>query len=394
MDLISNPYTPGAGAQPAALVGRGRELEAFDAIIQRAEQHLRSRGLVLSGLRGVGKTVLLNELHGQAQRAGWLAVKIEAQRDDAGTRDVRYTLARELTAAARTVKSRSTVVTQSLAGALATITSFGFKIGGVGIDLGVDRREGRADSGDLEIDLRELVEDVADAMSHEGKGFVLFIDELQDLDRVILGPLLSVEHASMQDGRPFYVIGAGLPSVRSILPDIRSYAERQFEYRTIDRLSLDDAAKALREPAAQRGVSFQDEAVRLLLEAADGYPYFLQVFGSAAWLSAPGPYEVTAADASAAVVYGTQDLDEGFFPSRWDRATKAERRYMSAMAIDDDRPTAVSDIATRLGKALTGTSPARDKLIAKGLVYAPERGRVAFTVPHMAAYINRLTDRD
>jgi hypothetical protein len=369
MDRISNPYTPGAGAQPAALVGRDHETEAFDAILARAANGLRSRGLVLHGLRGVGKTVLLNDLHSRAQRAGWLAVKIEAQSDDAGRRDVHYTLARELAVAGRAIQSRSQVVTQSLRGALATIAAFGVQAGGVGVELGVAPKRGRADSGDLEVDLRELVEDVAAAMAEQGKGLALFIDELQDLDRGILGPLLSVEHAAMQDGRPFYVIGAGLPSVQTVLTP--------------------HDAQALQGPAAAHGVGYQPAALDLLLAAADGYPYFLQVFGSAAWLTAPGPFEITGQDAEIAIVSGTRDLDGGFFSSRWNRATKAQRRFMRAMADDRDLPSSTLDVAARMGVRRGSTSPARGELISKGLVYMPERGMVAFTVPHMAAYISR-----
>ena len=392
MDRISNPYTPGAGAQPAALVGRDHETEAFDAILARAANGLRSRGLVLHGLRGVGKTVLLNDLYSRAQRAGWLAVKIEAQSDDAGRRDARYTLARELAVAGRAIQSRSQVVTQSLRGALATIAAFGVQAGGVGVELGVAPRRGRADSGDLEVDLRELGEDVAAAMAEQGKGLALFIDELQDLDRGILGPLLSVEHAAMQDGRPFYVIGAGLPSVQTVLPESRSYAERQFEYRSIDRLLAPYDAQALQGPAAVHGVGYQPAALDLLLAAADGYPYFLQVFGSAAWLTAPGPFEITGQDAEIAIVSGTSDLDAGFFSSRWNRATKAQRRFMRAMADDRDLPSTTLDVAARMGVKRGSTSPARAELISKGLVYMPERGTVAFTVPHMAGYISRLPE--
>lgn len=389
MDPALNPYSPGSGRRPPELVGRIGELEAFDTIVARARQRLGSRGIVMTGLRGVGKTVLLNEMYNHADRMGWFAVRLEARADAQGGLNVRRRLARELVAAARSLSPRSR--SERMKAALGTISAFNAKVGATGIDLGVQITPGRADSGDAEVDIGELVEDVALALLEENRTFGIFIDEMQDLDPATLGALIAAQHAAGQRDWPFYIIGAGLPNLPRVLTEARSYAERLFDYRRIGQLPHTDAARALSEPATRYGVTFTTEALEILVTAADGYPYFLQEYGQAIWNLAPEK-TFTPADAQAAVTYGLEHLDQAFFLSRWERATPAERRLLAAMAQDQGTPSQTGDIAGRLGLRITSLGPYRANLINKGLIYSPEHGQIAYTVPAMADYVNRHRD--
>lgn len=389
MDAALNPYSPGSGRRPPELVGRMGELEAFDTVRARVANGLGDRGIVLTGLRGVGKTVLLNEMHGQADKFNWLTVRLEARRDAAGAQAVRRVLARELVVTAR--KFARSKLSERMRHALGTISSFNAKVSATGLSLGVELSRGRADSGDVEVDLLELVEDVSLALGEKRRAFGVFIDEMQDLDIDTLGALLSAQHIANQRGWPFYVVGAGLPNLPHVLAEARSYAERLFNYRPIGQLSREEAMQALRDPAVRLGARFTHGALDVLLDAARGYPYFIQEYGQAAWNLALGP-QIERDDALAAVQFGTEQLDAGFFRSRWDRATPAERRMLYAMAQDTEGPSSTSLVAKRMGIPTSSLGPYRRNLIAKGLVYPPEHGQIAFTVPGMGGYVERCQE--
>jgi hypothetical protein len=384
-----NPYSPGSGRRPPELVGRIGELEAFDTLRARVTNGLSDRGVVLTGLRGVGKTVLLNEMHRMADSFEWLTVRIEARRDEAGAKAVRRALARELVVSARRLARTS--LTTRMREALGTISSFNAKVGATGIELGVELSKGRADSGDAEVDLLELVEDVSTALGERRRAFGVFVDEMQDLDAETMGALIAAQHAANQRDWPFYIIAAGLPNLPRVLTETRSYAERLFNYRQIGKFSREDAAQALREPAERLGAEYAPNALEILLDAAGGYPYFIQEYGQAAWNLSTDRL-VTDADATAAVQYGTEQLDAGFFRSRWQRATRSERRMLHAMAADGEGPSPTSLVAQRMGIQPSSLGPYRAALITKGLVYAPEHGQIAFTVPGMAGYVDRHHD--
>ncbi len=386
MNSDLNPYAPGSGLRPKALEGRDQELESLDTIVARTRNGLHNRAIVLSGLRGVGKTVLLNAFRARAEQMDWITVAVEGRATDSGRDSVRAKLARELVVAARA--SKVARKDKKIATALGSISSFSASLGMSGVSVGVSRNVGRADSGVLEIDLEEMVADVATALRDKGLGFAFFIDEMQDLDEELLVALLAAQHAAGQNDWPFYVFGAGLPNLPSVLSEARSYAERLFEYRQIGPLSREAAAAALAKPALSMGARFEPDALARLVAAADGYPYFLQEYGKAMWDVAPAPL-FTLDDAEAAVIVGTAQLDQGFFPARWDRATPGERDYLRAMAADVENGTRSSTVAARLGRELSNLSPTRAELIKKGLIYAPEHGRVAYTVPGMAAFIQR-----
>ncbi|GAA1406217.1 hypothetical protein GCM10009614_05500 [Glutamicibacter uratoxydans] len=271
---------------------------------------------------------------------------------------------------------------------LSTVTSFSLSVGIEGLSLGVDRDPSRASSGLLDLDLQDSVEDISLALRHERSALVIFIDEMQELDEELLESLLTVQHYAMQRELPFYIIGTGLPNLPAKLTEARSYAERLFEYRIIGELDDDAARESLTGPAGQMGQSYSSEALEALIKETGNYPYFLQEFGSAMWtVATASPFSVQ--NAQAAVALGRARLDSGFFPARWERATPSERAYMSAMATDGDRESRSADISQRLDKSAQALAPMRASLISKGIIYSPQRGYVAFTVPGMADFIDR-----
>ena len=283
---------------------------------------------------------------------------------------------------------RSKVVGESLKTVLGTVKSFGVTLAGPTLQFDVEAAQGRADSGRVDVDFEELVEDLAPALRKASSAFAIFVDEMQDLDDELLAAMLSAQHRAGQKEWPFYVIGAGLPSLPAYLSANRSYAERLFSYRSIAPLDEEATAEALVTPARERGVHFAADAVRILVDASRGYPYFVQTYGQAAWEIA-SERVVTVADAEDAIVMGNAELDMGFFPARWERATPAEREYLHAMSIGGEQVVGTAEIARRLNTKQTSLSPARQSLIQKGIIFAPDRGIVAFTVPNMAQFVLR-----
>jgi len=279
--------------------------------------------------------------------------------------------------------------------ALASFKAFSLKAdptGALSIGIDIDPARGRADTGTLDLDLEELALDLASAAQERGVGVALFIDELQDLGITDLAAIAQACHEAGQRNAQFYVVGAGLPSLPGLLAEAKSYSERLFDYWRIGTLNLKAARSAVVRPAQAEDAAWEDRAVAVVTKASARYPYFLQEFASAAWDVARGPI-ITEEDALAGVQVGQLNLDRGFFTSRWERATRAERDYMRAMAEDGVRPSQSGEIVRRLGrKGPSSLGPTRANLIHKGLVYAPEHGQVAFTVPGMAAFIRRHPD--
>lgn len=385
MLVATNPFSPGSGRPPPALVGRTGELEAFDALRARVAGGRSDRGIILTGLRGVGKTVLLNKMHRMAEQFNWLTVRIEARREDRDAVSLQRTLARELVTASRALSLR--LRSDRMQYAFGTISSFNARAQGTRVSLNTPINTGRADSGDLEIDLSELVDDVAGALREHGRAFAIFIDEMQDLDPAVTTALLAVQHAAGQRELPFFIVGAGLPNLARVLTDSRSYAERLFNYRSIGKLDVADSTAALVGPAERLGARFDADALETLLAATDGYPYFIQEFGQAVWNISDKT--IHQSDAMAAVQLGTEQLDGGFYRSRWEKATPAERRLLRAMAEDGERGSSTTLLARRMGLQSSSIGPYRASLIAKGLVFSPEHGQLTFTVPGMSGYIER-----
>ena len=274
--------------------------------------------------------------------------------------------------------------------ALAQAFSVGVTAGPVKAEMKLDRHPA---TGDIDLDVEEIVEEICERMKSRASAFGLFIDEMQDLDNDLLGALLAVQHRANQREWPFFLIGAGLPNLPSVLADNRSYAERQFVYSAIGPLAPHDAADALRVPVERHGGRFTTDALDILVAASGGYPYFLQEYGKAVW-SVAGSSVFGADDALLAVDVGRRALDEGFFPSRWNRATERERRYLRAIADTGEEQPRSGVVAAAMGSTTTGISDVRDSAIKKGLVWAPEHGRIAFTVPGMADFIRRQPTPD
>lgn len=397
MDPVRNPYAPGAGQRPPELAGRDTELSAFDVVLERIAHGRPERSLVLTGLRGVGKTVLLNQLRSAAISRGWGTGKIEARPDQSLRRPVSSALHMAL----RELGPRHPDP-ESIAEVLGVLKAFAQRVAPAdakvrdrwspGID--VPPATGRADSGDMEIDLVELLSDAAGVAADIGSGIALFIDEMQDVQPDDVSAICAACHELSQQGAPLIVVGAGLPHLPAVLSASKSYSERLFRYLRIDRLERDAADRALIAPAEREEVEFEQGALDALYDAADGYPYFVQAYGKVTWdVAASSP--ITAADVAMAAPVAEAELAVGFFGSRYDRATPAEREYMHAMAElggPGGAAVATSEVAVSLGRKPASLSPARDSLIKKGLVYSAERGQIAFTVPHFGRYLLRHPD--
>ncbi|NPD04590.1 ATP-binding protein [Nocardioides sp. zg-1308] len=397
MDPIRNPYAPGAGQRPPELAGRDEQLAAFEVVLERVAKGRPERSLVLTGLRGVGKTVLLNALRGAAVRKGWGTGKLEARPGQGLRRPLSSALHQAVRELGRSDED-------SVDHVLGVIKSFAHRDAGTGARLkdqwspGIDAPavRGRADSGDVEIDLVELFTDVGGLAADAGKGVAVFIDEMQDLGAEDVSALCAACHELSQSGLPVIVVGAGLPHLPAVLSASKSYSERLFRYQRIDRLARDAADRALEAPAADEDAAYDPDALAAMYDATGGYPYFIQAYGKAVWDLAPGS-PITAADVAVAAPEAESELAVGFFGSRYERATPGERDYLMAMAdVAADQAAAgeaegdavlSSDVAARLGKKPQSLSPARDSLLKKGLVYSGERGRIAFTVPHFGRYL-------
>ncbi|GAA1934158.1 ATP-binding protein [Nocardioides marmoribigeumensis] len=393
MDPIRNPYAPGAGQRPPELAGRDRELQQFEVTLERVAAGRPERSMVVSGLRGVGKTVLLNALRSQAVKRAWGTGKIEARPDQS----IRLPIAQATHAAVREVAHRHRDPDRvdevaSVLKAFALKTELKDRKGvRWQPPTDVPAARGRADSGDLELDLVELFSDVAELGRDLGVGIGLFVDEMQDIASEELAAICGAVHEISQQGAPLVVVGAGLPHLPVVLSASKSYAERLFRYVSVDRLPREMADRAWLVPAAEEGVAYEPEALDALYELTDGYPYFVQAYGKVTWDVAVGS-PIRPDDVAAASPEAEAELAVGFFGSRYDRATPAERDYMRTMADLGAEPGApdrvtTADIAKSLGRRPQSLSPARDGLIKKGLIYSAERGSVAFTVPHFGQFL-------
>lgn len=388
MDPVLNPFRPGAGRRPPVLAGRERLLEGFDVVIRRIEQTGEGdRSWVINGLRGVGKTVLLNELLSQANQRKWIVAKVEASSGS----PLRNVLAAELAKAMRTATGRHPQG-GALKRALGVFKAFSLQLGLTGVNVGVEVEplKGIADSGRLGEDLTALFEVLGLASQEFNIGTLLLIDELQEASREDLAAINMAVHEIGQAGVPLPVVlvGAGLPSLPAQLADAGSYAERLYAYQPVGLLADEPVETALTEPCRVQGASWDDDALAAALELAQGYPYFVQAIGKHVWDLAPGP-QIHLEDVAEGGRLARDEIDAGLYRSRWERATVAQRRMLRGMAeLGGEGSVEIGELAVHLGKSRTSDlSVARGELIKKGLVYAPERGLVAFTVPGMAEFV-------
>lgn len=379
MDPIKNPFSPGAGSPPPELVGRDPILEQARILLGRVKQKKSEKSMLLTGLRGVGKTVLLNEIERMAKSDGYRTISIEAHEGKAlgpliapYLRSLLYDLDR-MAGTGDKVK-RGLAVLRSFIGGL------NFTVGEVSIGLDIDPERGAADSGDLEIDLPNLFVAIGEAAEDRHCAVAIFIDEIQYFSHKEIGALIMAMHKIQQRQLPLILLGAGLPILPGLAGESKSYAERLFSFPNIGALSREDTAKALQEPAQEAGVAFEAIALDEVFHLTKGYPYFLQEWGYVAWnLATTSPITLQVVrDAREKVI---PRLDENFFRVRFDRLTPSEKNFLRAIAELGPGAHRTGDIAEIMKVKVTSLGPVRAKLINKGMIYSPAHGDMDFTVP-------------
>jgi Cdc6-like AAA superfamily ATPase len=386
MDAGKNPFAPGAGTQPPELTGRDENLNRAGVILDRVKAGRSERSSMLIGLRGVGKTVLLNRMQRMAEERGFQTALIEAPEGRSLAEllapPLRQILLRlDLTQNTKEKLRKARTALQSFA------STFKVNIGEIGIE--VSAPSGTADSGVLERDITDLLVAVGEAAAESSAAVAIFIDELQYVSVEELGALFAGIHRVGQLNLPLVLMGAGLPQLAGLSGEAKSYAERLFAFQNIGPLSESDAKNALREPIEREGASVDEEALVEMVKATEGYPYFLQEWGLHTWNQAETS-EFTKDDVSRAEKMAIAALDESFFRVRFDRLTKGEKEYLRAMSELGKGPHRSGDIAEKLGRPVQQVAPVRAKIISKGMIFAPGHGDTAFTVPKFDEYMRRV----
>ena len=390
MDARDNPYVPGAGTPPPELAGRHDVLERADVALTRIQRRKPSKSLIIVGLRGVGKTVLLVRFQDQAARQGYQSSLIEAHEGKTLPALIvpplrKVLLSMSLTSAAGDKGRRALRALRSFMGAV--------KISWNDIELGIDPLSGVADSGDLENDLSDLFVSVAEAAAEKKTAVALCIDEMQYLSEKEFSALIMAVHKVSQMNLPLIVVGAGLPQILGLAGQSKSYAERLFDYPKVGALNYEDAKRALVLPASAMGVTYDEDAVAKIISVTKGYPYFLQQWGYEVWNLAKSSH-IKLMHVERATNAAITALDESFFRVRFDRCTPSEKRYMRALADLGEGAKRSGDVADRLGLKVTSIGPTRSKLITKGMIYSPQHGETAFTVPLFDEYMRRTMPGD
>jgi len=388
MDPRNNPYAPGAGTPPPELAGRDVLIERVSIALDRIKNGRSARSFILYGLRGVGKTVLLRKVRLDAESKGLLSVVIEAPEERSLPSVLSPSLRSALLRLRRGAKVKETTerAFKALAG---FIKGLRIKYHDIEIGLDSDPEEGLADTGDLNIDLSELLEAAGLAAKDNQTALVIYIDELQYIPKNQLAALITALHHASQKQLPITMIGAGLPQILNQIGSAKSYSERLFEFVSIDRLDVPSAKRALIIPAVAEGVEFEEEAVNTIVKETMGYPYFLQEWGKHSWnLATESP--ISNHIAEQANIVALSELDESFFRVRLDRLTPQEKRYMRAMAELGPGPHRSGYIAEKMSKGTTSIATIRNSLIAKGMIYSPSYGETAFTVPLFSEFLKRI----
>ena len=387
MDKIRNPFSPGAGSPPPELAGRDGILEEARVLLGRVRAKRPEKSLLLTGLRGVGKTVLLNEVERMAEADGYRTILVEAHEGKRlavllapHLRRLLFELDR--IAGAGDKARRGLAVLKSFIGAV-RIT-----VGEIDIGLDIEPEAGTADSGDIEVDLPSLFTAVAEAAEERGVAVAILIDEIQYFATSELSALIMAMHKMQQRQLPLVLIGAGLPILPGLAGESKSYAERLFGFPDVGPLSEPDSVRAVRDPIEEAGESIEAEAVKEIYRLTKGYPYFLQEWGYQAWNHAESS-PITLQDVVETTDVVTRRLDENFFRVRFDRLTPREKQYLRAMAELGAGPYRTGDIADMLQAKITTLGPVRANLIKKGMVFSPSHGEMAFTVPLFDEFMRR-----
>jgi hypothetical protein len=388
MDARRNPYSPGAGSPPPELAGRDDVIERASVALDRIRNRRSARSLIFYGLRGVGKTVLLNRIRQDAENAGIICLKIEAPEG----RSLPALLAPALRGGLIRL-SRREAGKARLKRAMSALSGFvsALKVKYQDIEVGIDVKpeKGLADSGDLDTDLSDLILAIGEAAAESETAAVLFIDEMQYVPDEQLAALIVALHNASQAQLPVTMVGAGLPQLVGQAGRAKSYAERLFEFVSIDRLDRNAATIALCVPAEREGVRIDPAAIDVILGQTHCYPYFLQEWGKHSWKVATSS-PITANDAQHATAEALQELDESFFRVRLERLTPSEKRYIRAMAEIGPGPHRSGDVAEKMSRKVSQVAPVRNSLIEKGMIYSPAHGDTAFTVPLFDAFMKRI----
>ncbi len=392
MDPVRNPFAPGAGAPPPELAGRDELLETVRVALARIRLGRAAKSVLMIGLRGVGKTVLLDRMCADAEATGIQTVRIEAPE----TRSLPGILAPQLRIAllrlSRNARAKD-LATRALRALAGFAKSLKIKYQDIEVGLDHDPEAGLADNGDLEHDLQALLETAGIAAQSGETALALFVDELQYVREDELAALITALHRTAQQRLPVVLVGAGLPQLPGQMGNAKSYAERLFDFPTIGPLPPSAARDAIIKPIEHEGAQITDDAVALILERTQGYAYFLQEWGKHAWDAAESS-PIMALDVERATVSAVATLDESFFRVRFDRLTPTERRYLRAMAELGPGPHRTGDIAEVLGKQSSALGPTRASLIAKGMIWSPLHGDTAFSVPLFDAFMRRSMPGD
>jgi hypothetical protein len=392
MDPRNNPYAPGAGTPPPELAGRDALREAVEIATTRLRRTLPTKSVILVGLRGVGKTVLLDRMREDAEAEGIATLRVEAPE----RRSLPAMLAPELRTAllrlSRSAKAEE-IARRALRGLAGFAKALKVKFNDIEVGLDFDPEPGLADNGDLETDLQALLEVAGAAAKAADTALVMFIDELQYVEEAQLAALITALHRAAQRRLPVTLVGAGLPQLRGRMGRAKSYAERLFDYPEIGPLDPEAARAAIAKPAEAQNVEFTEEALDEIVEKTHRYAYFLQEWGKHAWDVASGS-PITAEDVRVATISAVAALDASFFRVRFDRSTGLEKRYMRAMADLGPGPHRSGDIARKLHREVTSLGPTRNQLIAKGMIWSPSHGDTAFTVPLFDQYMIRIMPGD
>ena len=379
MDRMTNPYSPGAGTPPPELAGRSAILEDARVALGRLIAGRPSQGVILTGLRGVGKTVLLNEIFELATDFGFTILRIEAHEGKSLSEALLPPL-REALFVASKIEGAKNAATRALRVLRGFVGSLSVTIEGISFGLGIEPEIGVADSGDLEADLPRLLEIVGEAAKAAQKPILILLDEVQYLTTQEFSALIMGLHRANQRQLPILMIAAGLPQTLSLAGNSKSYAERLFRYPEVGALTEDAARIAITAPAQKLGISYETEAIEEILRVTKRYPYFLQQWGHDAWNMASGNL-IKYSDVTNATSVALAELDQSFFKVRFERCTPNERRYLYALATLGAGVHRSGEIATLLGNKVSDSSPVRNALIRKGMIYAPAHGETAFTVP-------------
>lgn len=392
MDPIRNPFAPGAGTPPPELAGRDQLRETVRIALERVRLGMPTKSVLMVGLRGVGKTVLLDALRDAAEATGIHTVRVEAPESRSLPALLAPQLRQALLRISRNAKAKA-LAERGLRALAGFARALKVKYHDIEVGLDFEPEAGLADNGDLEQDLLALVESVGEAAKEAGTALVLFIDELQYVAEDQLAALVTALHRAAQRRLPVALVGAGLPQLRGQMGRAKSYAERLFDFPEIEPLQEKDARDAIVKPLDQQQVRIEPAALDLIIGRTAGYPYFLQEWGKHAW-DAASVSPITLADVQLASRSVLAALDESFFRVRFDRLTPLEKKYLRAMAELGPGPHRSGDIADILGRKVTALGPTRNQLISKGMVWSPNHGDTAFTVPLFDEFMRRTLPGD